>query len=657
MYDETTNKASYKELQIQVRYWSKSKQQVVSHHLETSFLSYATAEDIIEKLNLAVANYSLPKENIIMLGSDGPNVNKKIHNLFDVDMLKIRGKKLLNIGTCNIHVLHNSFLKGKILYVGGIGIFVNALLLFLGLEEFGYNCSELLVALKHFFKDRPSRWTEFEKIQKKHNLPPHSFIKHVPSRWLTIQPAAERLIEQWPAVLEYFLKFIPNNCKSISKTPKYKLIRDILKKPSIKVETYFVIYSAKMFTRFTGTFQKDEPLIHLLYGELKNLTEQLAVKFLKKETVYELFKCNKNDIESLFTADKMLPLTEVDLGVETKQELKLLPNGDQLVFLHSIRSHYIAALKHILKTLPITGRKPLLEVFGCLHPNRFKKVSVDDFLSLLNSVPIQHHPDMYADEFKLLQADRDTALPCYDLNDRVDSYWNKVFISLKRENGEQKYTFLPSLFKALLTVSHGNSDVERGFSKSGKVLTADRAQMDENTLNCMLLVSSAIKILYSNDLKNVVIGKEILRLASLAYRAYESFLEQKKNEEKQKAIQDEKDKEDKIKELLIQKKAVEEERALKQMEMQAKKATEEEKSKEELCSRLLEEANKRLEKALKHKDLVEVNLAKTMFESARQMREEELRFKSNNEKLLIKINKRKSALLDSFITKKPKPNK
>lgn len=104
---------------------------------------------------------------IYFSGSNGPNVNKKIEHLMNDEILTDRKKPLLSIGFCNIHTLHNGFLKG--------------------VEEFGQDTSEFIIAIYYFFKGWPVRLEDFEKIQQELGLPTHRFIKHVTSRWLTPQ--------------------------------------------------------------------------------------------------------------------------------------------------------------------------------------------------------------------------------------------------------------------------------------------------------------------------------------------------------------------------------------------------------------------------------------------------------------------------------------
>lgn len=124
LFDETTNSAGSKELQICVRYCSISTGLIVTSHLETFFISYATAVILVEKIKESLDNASLPLSKVIMLGMDGPNVNKTVFRLLNEEIQELRGIGIFNMGSCNIHTIHNGFLKG--------------------LQEFGHELGDLI---------------------------------------------------------------------------------------------------------------------------------------------------------------------------------------------------------------------------------------------------------------------------------------------------------------------------------------------------------------------------------------------------------------------------------------------------------------------------------------------------------------------------------
>ena len=53
------------------------------------------------------------------------------------------------------------------------------------------------------------------------------------------------------------------------------------------------------------------------------------------------------------------------------------------------------------------------------------------------------------------------------LKERLDHYWRKIKLR-KNAVGDLKYPLIIKVFKAALSLAHGNAEVERGFSESGK---------------------------------------------------------------------------------------------------------------------------------------------------------------------------------------------
>jgi len=178
-YDETTNEAGAKELQIKVRYFSDNHGRVMTHHLRTFFMGSAKADQIVRKLDLAIMENSLSCSKLLKLECDGPNVNKSVKKKFSDDVAALRGKPLIDYGSCQIHVVHGAYE--------------------MGLKKFGMNASDFLFDVHRFFKDWPKRRENFEEIQAKLNAakrlkenkdgktveepaPIVRFIKHVPTR-------------------------------------------------------------------------------------------------------------------------------------------------------------------------------------------------------------------------------------------------------------------------------------------------------------------------------------------------------------------------------------------------------------------------------------------------------------------------------------------
>ncbi len=65
----------------------------------------------------------------------------------------------------------------------------------------------------------------------------------------------------------------------------------------------------------------------------------------------------------------------------------------------------------------------------------------------------------------------------------IDYFWNKV-LSIVRSAEHSKYPTLSKLIKSILIISHGNADVERGFSINGNILTEESTLLSEESICC-----------------------------------------------------------------------------------------------------------------------------------------------------------------------------
>lgn len=314
IYDETTNSEGVKELQCAIRYWSDDTKGVVVRHLETFFIGSATGLILTEYIIKAINNANLSIDKLLMLGSDGPNINKTVFKLVNENVKSIRGIGLIDIGTCNIHIVHNAFLKG--------------------LEFIGIRVSNFVIDVYSFFHGWPKRYEDYSKIQKENSIPYHKFLKHCASRWLTLSDSTACIIEQWDGLLKYFLAFVPNNQKSLIKTNKYKNIINCLNCTTFRAELEFILWSTSIFQRFTGMFQRQEPLIHIMHEELGQFVCVIAYYVCKEDIVIVwLNSVDIFDINNLKSIDKIYLPGKLKLHVNKIVEL------DKRLFLTNIRRH------------------------------------------------------------------------------------------------------------------------------------------------------------------------------------------------------------------------------------------------------------------------------------------------------------------------------
>jgi len=315
-----------------------------------------------------------------------------------------------------------------------------------------------------------------------------------------------------------------------------KKIEEFLVIPTMKTQLIFIKTSAQVFTKYTSSMQKEEPLVHVMYDELNNLLCNLMGRICKIEHIPKTFSNNFGD--ELFNQDKMVPLKDIIINDSIREEfhIKNLKEKDILSFLYEVQQHYIAACKHILITSPINN--VLLKNLRCLSPTeRFKSRSCNDILKLAIAVPFDIQNDLLLDEWKLLQQEKDVK---ENISIRIDTYWQTFFIQTNA-TGNLKYPCVTKIVKSCLSLVHGSADVERNFSTSGKMLTDERSSMGERILNALLTTKDSLKHYY-NKPHQVFITKKLITMAKGAHKHYTNYLEEQKFiKEKNKQIEKQKE--------------------------------------------------------------------------------------------------------------------
>ena len=102
--DESLNKVIQEsEVDLVLRFWDTCKNKVQVYYWDSMFLGYATAVDLLKKINDGLAGLDLSKQ--IQLSMDGSNVNWKVLSDMIIERDKAGLNNLVNIGNCNLLVV------------------------------------------------------------------------------------------------------------------------------------------------------------------------------------------------------------------------------------------------------------------------------------------------------------------------------------------------------------------------------------------------------------------------------------------------------------------------------------------------------------------------------------------------------------------------
>lgn len=472
------------QLDVMVRYFPCVTKHVVVEHLQSFRLGSATADILLSETKKAIQD--LPQNNFICFFSDGPNVMKAVKR-----KLKELHPNLIDVGECCIHKVHNAFSHG--------------------IDAFGSEVEAAVVDVYYFFKSAVQS-ASIKAQQEVLQLPSNVFLRHLSSRWLTLGPALDRLIEQFPAIRSVVMS--DSACRVGGQL--HQRLRKAFSDRTFYAKLLFMKNAADIFTDFFTLFQKSEPLVHLLYSEMVALVFKLCGRFMTKES----YSSKKGTELLLLQAESPANWkAKVEIGEDTEREISSWEAGDKRAFRLGARKFYIKCTEYLVSRLPFDNL--LLKSLRFLKPESMKKESsCNDLRQLASGLPQVIQPcDVSAlmDEYNLLRLRHIES----DASVCVEQHWQAIFDQKKPDNGA-KYPLLSKVVKALLCIPHGNADVERGFSVNRRQLN-ERSRLTIQTVNGIRNIVSFAKR-FGSDPCSFDVTPDVVRAVRGASKRYRERL-------------------------------------------------------------------------------------------------------------------------------------
>lgn len=516
------------QMDVLVRYFSVKQGRVVVQHLQSYHLGHATAADLFDAVKDSLTELPLPK--FLSFFSDGPNVMKSLKN-----KLKELNPSILDVGFCSLHTVHNAFACG--------------------LNEFGGDVESLAIDLYYFFKRSAVQSEDLKKLQLELGLADHVFLRHVNSRWLTLQSSLDRIIEQFSALKAFFKK----TTNSRTESERLNRLKAAFASNKLLSTMLFLRNVAEIFNRFLLLFQKDEPLVHILYDEMVLLIKKLMGRFMESKSFQDKdgIQLKSVDVDAAALNWKQ----NVEIGSDTREQMASASVSDKSKIRLGARSFYRACTKYLIKKLPLENK--LLQHLKILQPsNRQSDGAVNSVRALASMIPSVISPQNVSaltDEWIMLQAEtlQPVSLPLSPKHDdeldesddpelqqdqpnpsshvRIDHYWAIIF-ALKDPSGNLKYKWLPVVVKALLCLAHGNAECERGFSEN-KHLLESRNRLNIESINGLRKIKSHIECIGSIDKFTITIP--MLKAVQKSRKVYRERLEVSRSKAKKRVIESE----------------------------------------------------------------------------------------------------------------------
>ena len=590
-FDETTSTQVKKQMDLTLRYWSPTHEEVWITYYTSLFFGHAEGEKVAVKMYEQLVSDGIPVAQLVTLVRDGPNVNKTMFRKMD-ELIRHDNPEftvLVDLGSCSIHTIHNAFGKG--------------------LEKCGKEIEQLCMDLHALFKYSAARREDFREVQIEMDLDLTNFLQHTVVRWLSIGPAVKRILEQWEAVTQ-FVTDLAKDPKKLPRSINFKRVHMMLyakEKMVTRVLLEFLNDVIPIFEQFLLLFQRASPVIHIMYDSMCDILVRLLRRFMKGQAVEKRYG---SDITSIECQDvkHQLPDKSIVIGKGAREALVKLTSEQQRQALLGIRSFMCTTATELQQKLPL--KNELLRQLGCTNPN------IERLTAVLQP---EISTSEVIDEWKLFQVDNE--LSDYNQQERIEKYWNAVF-QLQSSDGQLRYKLLPAVIKSALTLGQTNAESECSLSVNAAIVTRERTLLSENTIIGLRVVKEAVRFFdpVSNQPEKIAITDDLRRFVRNAHAAYKERLERmKRKKDEVQRMKEISEKAKKEKERLLEKK-----KSLELTEDNLNEQEEKARQKLSVADELLKDATSKLDSALASKPINtnSITATKMMLETASVKREE-----------------------------------
>lgn len=238
-------------------------------------------------------------------------------------------------------------------------------------------------------------------------------------------------------------------------------------------------------------FQTKNIIIHEIYRHSIRLLKTLAQNFIKPE----FLATDEIDNISFSNPNIYLPESEIFVGAECEDFIKLLPRTIMIDFKNTCLTFYNKAAEEIAIRLPIHNQ--FFKEFEFLNPNicldPIKRNTVRDFP--LTRETFKH----FIDKNKAVEEWREI-LYFYSeeqliklKNLGIPEFWQEVSTAKDFSSDILKFSNICTLAKLVLSLPHSNASAERIFSILNDVKTKKRNRLGDNTVNAVTIIRSSFQ--------------------------------------------------------------------------------------------------------------------------------------------------------------------
>ena len=461
---------------------------------------------------------------------DGPSVNWKLYeNIVKEWSENDDYPGLIDIGSCSLHIVHGAFRTG--------------------VHKTKWGISELLQALYTMFPNSPAKREYYTNITESNVFP----LPFCGTRWIEDRKVADRAIEIWPNITKYVKEMLKKSKSQIPSSKSFTTKRLAVQDELIIAKLQFFASTASVMMPFLQKFQGDAPLAPFMATELTVLLETLMQKFIKQTELQEASTPAKIARLNVMNTGIHAPTDNVDVGFAARATLtnaikeKTVSKRQVLEFKKECCTMLAAIVDKIQERSPLqySFARKLMSLDPRLIATEPDEVVIM-FRELLTKLVDKNwrtpdQGDIAWMQYKKLVSEvkkfhKEKFAEFKFEKDRLDIFFYEVL------NQQKPYEDLWSVVQLLLTLSHGQGAVERGFSVNKDVLAPN---LKATSLTALRLIHDSITE-GEIQIASYAITDELLTSCSHANSRYKMYLMDKNKEDqdaekirKRKALEEE----------------------------------------------------------------------------------------------------------------------
>ena len=377
--DGSNDKELQKMNPVTVRIHDNVNGHIVTQFLDMCLSSSSTATDLYKVIDGKLAQLlecDNPWNLCTAVGIDNTSVNIGVRNSLKSRITK-RNPSVYFCG-CPCHIIHNTAQKAGEAFT----------------QSCGFDVEEFTIDLFYRFDKSTKRKNALLSFCEFCDQEYRKVIKHVSTRWLSLELAIERSLKQFPSLKSYFLS---------NEEPQARFIRlkSLFEDPLTEVYLMFLESVLPTFTHTNQFLQRDEPLIHILHPQLIKLLKRVLPSVLAKSVAdQKLAEVNFKNLENQVNDDNLV------IGIMTKQLAhKLFDDGDITVnplkaFYTAVRAFYVQETDYLLKWCALQD-KLLLHSTWIDFEHRLEQnfSSVEYFIGLYPNVFVDMNMEKLHEQF------------------------------------------------------------------------------------------------------------------------------------------------------------------------------------------------------------------------------------------------------------------